>query len=88
MLPLSRTSLFPTRFRVAGRDTALRWTEIARFDDAHAMQLLEQLLRSPRGARLGFDLGGRTCTGISLLVAEAGTSYEGWLLPEIEVWVP
>lgn len=88
VLPLSRTSIFPTRFRVAGRDTARRWTEIARFDDAHAMQLLEQLLRSPRGARLGFDLGGRPWTGISLLVAEAGTSYEGWSLPEIEVWVP
>ena len=88
VLPLTRTTVFPTRFRVAGRDHALRWTELARFDDAHVFQLLEQLLRAPRGARLGFDLGGRTLTGISLLVADTGTSYEGWSVPEIEVWVP
>jgi hypothetical protein len=88
VLPLSRTSVFPTRFRLGGRDAAAGWTEIARFDDAHALQLLEQLLRSPRGARVGFDLGGRTWSGISLLVSETGTSYDGWLLPEIEVWVP
>ena len=27
-------------------------------------------------------------TGVSLLVADTGTSYDGWSLPEIEVWVP
>ena len=36
-----------------------------------------------------FDiLGGRELSGISLLVDEAGTSFEGWSLPEVEVWVP
>jgi hypothetical protein len=88
VLPLTRTTVFPTRFRIAGRDHALRWTELARLDDAHTFQVLEQLLRSPRGARLGFDLGGRTLTGVSLLVADTGTSYDGWSVPEIEVWVP
>jgi hypothetical protein len=88
VLKLNRTAVFPTRFRVAGRDHALRWTEQARLDDGHTLQLLEQLLRSPRGARLGFDLGGRPLTGISLLVADTGTSYDGWSLPEVEVWTP
>jgi hypothetical protein len=88
VLKLNRTAVFPTRFRVAGRDHALRWSEQARLDDAHTLQLLDQLLRSPRGARLGFDLGGRPLTGISLLVADTGTSYDGWSLPEVEVWTP
>lgn len=86
VLPLRRDSVFPTRFRVAGRDEAGRWTELARFDEAHALQLLDHLRDDPRSAALGFDLGSRTLTGISLLVDEAGTSFEGWSLPEVEVW--
>jgi hypothetical protein len=34
---------------------------------------------------MGFDLGGRECLGLSLLVEEGGTSFEGWSVPEVEV---
>jgi hypothetical protein len=88
VLPLRRESAFPTRFRVAGRTTEGRWTELARLDDAHVLQLVERLRVDPRHAAIGFDLGGREVTGLSLLVDEAGTSFEGWSLPELEVWVP
>jgi hypothetical protein len=88
VLPLRRDSVFPTRFRVAGRREDGRWTELARFDDAHALQLLDRLREDPRKAAVGFDLGGRTLWGLSLLVEEAGTSFEGWSLPEVEVRVP
>ena len=83
---LRRDSVFPTRFRVAGR-SAGRWVEVARFDAAHALQLLERLLADPREAAIGFDLGpgGRELSGISLLVEDGGTSFEGWSIPEIEV---
>jgi hypothetical protein len=85
VLRLRRDSAFPTRFRVAGL-VGGRWTEIARFDDAHALQLLERLLADPREAAIGFDLGpSRELGGISLLVEEAGTSFEGWSIPEVVV---
>ncbi len=85
---LRRDSVFPTRFRVAGRSGG-RWAEIARFDGAHALQLLDRLLADPRSAAIGFDLGGtRTLDGISLLVEDAGTSFEGWSIPEVEVRGP
>jgi hypothetical protein len=84
---LRRDSVFPTRFRVAGR-VAGRWTELARFDAGHALQLLDRLLADPRSAAIGFDLGpaGRELGGVSLLVEDAGTSFEGWSIPEVEVW--
>ena len=86
VLRLRRDSVFPTRFRVAGR-VAGRWTELARFDTGHALQLLDRLLADPRSAAIGFDLGeGRELGGVSLLVEEAGTSFEGWSIPEVEVW--
>jgi hypothetical protein len=88
VLPLRRDSAFPTRFRVAGRREDGRWVEVARFDDAHALQLLDRLREDPRRASIGFDLGGRSLWGLSLLVEEAGTSFEGWSLPEMEVRVP
>ena len=86
---LRRDSAFPTRFRVAGK-VGGRWVELARFDDAHALQLLERLLADPRTAAIGFASGdgGRELGGISLLVEEAGTSFEGWSIPEVEVWSP
>ncbi len=85
---LRRDSVFPTRFRVAGR-LAGGWTELARFDAGHRLQLLDRLLGDPRSAAIGFDLGpeGRELGGVSLLVEEAGTSFEGWSIPELEVWV-
>ncbi|HET7747424.1 MAG TPA: discoidin domain-containing protein [Vicinamibacteria bacterium] len=86
VLRLRRDSAFPTRFRVAGRGESGPWTELARFDDAHQLQLLETLLRDPREAAIGFELGGRALLGVSLLVEEAGTSFEGWRIPEVEVW--
>ena len=55
---LRRDSAFPTRFRVAGKSGG-RWVELARFDDAHALQLLERLLAEPRTAAIGFDAGRR-----------------------------
>ena len=88
VLPLRRDSTFPTRFRVAGRREDGRWVELATFDDAHALQLLDRLRSDPRQAAIGFDLGGRRLWGLSLLVEEAGTSFEGWSLPEVEVWIP
>jgi hypothetical protein len=84
---LRRDSVFPTRFRVAGKVEG-RWTELARFDAGHALQLLDRLLDDPRAAAIGFDLGtgGRELGGISLLVEDGGTSFEGWSIPELEVW--
>lgn len=89
VLPLRRDSAFPTRFRIAGRlPDRGGWVELARLDEAHVLQLVDRLREDPRRAALGFDLGGRTLAGISLLVDEAGTSFEGWSLPEVEVWAP
>jgi hypothetical protein len=88
VLPLRRDSAFPTRFRVAGRVPGSGWVELARLDEAHVLQLVDRLREDPQRAALGFDLGGRTLEGVNLLVDEAGTSFEGWSLPEVEVWVP
>jgi hypothetical protein len=88
VIPLRRESAFPTRFRVGGRSPRGFWSDVARYDGAHQLQLLERLRADPRQAAVGFDLEGRTLTGVSLLVLEGGTSFEGWSLPEVEVWVP
>ena len=88
VLPLHRDSAFPTRFRVAGRIPGQGWVQVAHLDEAHVLQLVDRLREDPRRAALGFDLEGRTLTGVSLLVDEAGTSFEGWSLPEVEVWAP
>ena len=88
VLPLRRDSAFPTRLRVAGRIPGGGWVELARLDEAHVLQLVDRLREDPERAALGFDLGGRTLAGVSLLVDEAGTSFEGWSLPEVEVWAP
>jgi hypothetical protein len=88
VLPLRRDSRLPTRFRVEGRVADGTWTPLARFDTAHALQLVDRLLADPHTAALGFDLGGREVEGLALRVDEGGTSFEGWRLPEVEVWVP
>lgn len=85
VLPLDRNSAFPTRFRIAGRNPDGSWRELARLDDAHILQLVDQLMVSPGRARLGFDLGGHAATGVSLLVSEGATSHEGWRLTSVEV---
>ena len=88
VLRLRRDSRFPTRFAVLGRVDGEGWVPLARYDAPHALQLVERLLADPRAASLGFDLGGREVTGLALRVEEGGTSFEGWRLPEVEVWVP
>jgi len=88
VMPLRWDSVFPTRFRIAARDQAGGWVEVARFDDAHALQLLDRLLADPGSAALGFAFAEREAWGLSLLLEEGGTSFDGWNIPEIEVWVP
>jgi hypothetical protein len=87
VLPLDRRSAFPLPLRVAGL-TERGWVELARLDEPHVLQLVDQLLREPGGARLGFDLGARPLQGVSVMVAEGATSFDGWWLAEIEVWGP
>jgi hypothetical protein len=87
VLPLRWDSVFPTRLRIGGRDADGHWFEVARLDDPHLMQLVDRLLSDDPPA-LGFDLGGRELGGVSLLVEDGGTSFDGWRLPEVEVWLP
>jgi len=85
---LRRDSAFPTQFRIGARDLEGRWGDVARFDGPHALQLVERLLEDPRQAAIGFDLGARPITGLIVHVGDYGTSFDGWRIPEIEVWVP
>jgi hypothetical protein len=85
---LDRFSNFPTSFKIAGRDLEGQWISVAWFDEPHKLQLLEGLLRMPYPASLGFDLQGRTLTGVRIMVEEGGESFFGWSIPEIEVLVP
>jgi hypothetical protein len=87
VLPLDRRAAFPLPFRVAGL-TDQGWVELARLDQAHVLQLVDQLLRDPGKAQLGFDLGGRELRGLRLMVAPGATSFDGWWLAEVEVRVP
>jgi hypothetical protein len=82
---LDRFSHFPTSFRVAGRRLGGRWVPLARFDDGHKLQLLENLIAKPYPASIGFDLGGRTLTGVRIMLEEGAESFFGWSIPEIEV---
>lgn len=86
VLPLRRDSAIPTRFRIGARDTDGHWGEVARYDGPHALQLLERLLRDPQSGAIGFALSGREVMGLNLLVEEGGTGFDGWRLPEFEVW--
>jgi len=88
VLRLQRDSAMPTRFRIGARDAAGQWGEVARWDGPHALQLLERLLLDPRQAAIGFVLSGREIGGLNLLLEEGGTSFEGWRIPEFEVWTP
>ena len=88
VLRLRRDSVFPTRFRIGARDLQGNWAEVAYYDGAHALQLLERLLQDPAQAAIGFELAARPITGIIVHVGEYGTSFDGWRIPEIEVWTP
>jgi hypothetical protein len=66
-------------------DVQGRWAELARLDDAHWLQLLEAVQR-PGPAGLGFDLGDRLLAGVILQPGDGATSFDGWSIPEIEVW--
>jgi hypothetical protein len=85
VLRLDRSSHFPTFFKIAGRDPRGQWISLAWFDAGHKLQLLESLLARPYPASIGFDLGGRTLTGVRLMVEEGGESFFGWSIPEIEI---
>lgn len=85
-IPLRRDTPFPTSLRVEGRNPDGSWRRLGRLDDAHVLQLVDQLLVTPGTARLGFDLSGRAAvTGVRLLVGEGGRSFEGWSVPELEI---
>jgi hypothetical protein len=85
---LRRDSAFPTRFRIGARDLEGRWSDVARYDDAHVLQLVERLIQDPSRAAIGFELSARPVTGLIIHVGEYGTSFDGWRIPEIEVWTP
>jgi hypothetical protein len=87
-LRLRRDSAFPTAFRIAGRDLQGRWIELARLDDPHRLQWLDELRSGAAEPGLGFSLGGVELLGLQLLVADEGTSFDGWSIPEIEVLAP
>ena len=82
---LKHESAWPTRFRVAVLRESGEWVEVARLDGPHQVQLVESLLRDPRGATLGFALDGTFVRGVSLLPQTGGTSVAGWNIPEIRI---
>jgi hypothetical protein len=81
-------TFLPTRFRVKGRLPDGRWVELARLDHAHLLQRVDHLLANPGRGAVGFDLKGERLTAIRLLLEEGSKSFEGWSLPEVEIWTP
>lgn len=88
VIPLRRESCFPTRLRLEARTAEGSWRRLARLDEPHLMQLVDQLLAHPGWAELGFDLPGREVFGVRLMAAEEATGFDGWAIPEIEIRVP
>jgi hypothetical protein len=95
VLPLNWDSVLPTRFAVEGLiashddpGAAERWRPLARYTRAHALQLLDRLLATPRDAALGFAFPAQEVHGVRLSVEPGGTSFEGWKMPEVEIRVP
>ncbi|MEO5761778.1 MAG: hypothetical protein ABIR28_05630 [Vicinamibacteria bacterium] len=82
---LRHESAWPTRFRIAALREDGQWVEVARWDGAHMVQLVEGLLRNPRVGTIGFVLSGEPVRGISLLPQIGGTSAAGWNLPEFRI---
>jgi len=87
-LPLRWDTAIPTRFRVEGLGADGAFLSLARFDEAHLLQLLDRVLADPRSAAIGFDLGGRELLGLRVSVEAGGTSFDGWSIPELEVLGP
>ena len=84
-LVLRHESAWPTRFRIAVLREDGAWTEVARWDGAHLIQLVDGLLKDPRLGRIGFVLDGSKVAGVSLLPEVGGTSAAGWNLPELRI---
>jgi hypothetical protein len=83
-----RNSRFPNAFKIAGRDLNGNWIPLKWFDGAHKIQLVERLKETPPRASVGFDLNGKTLTGLRIMVEPDGRSHFGWSVPEIEIWTP
>jgi hypothetical protein len=88
VLPLRRDTVFPTQFRIIGQEPDGRRRELAHLTDAHKLQLVDELRSGATAPALAFDLKGRPLTGLMLQVGPGGTSFDGWSVPELEVWVP
>ncbi|MEO8358841.1 MAG: hypothetical protein ABI672_02330 [Vicinamibacteria bacterium] len=82
---LRHESAWPTRFRIATLREDGQWVEVAQWDGAHMVQLVEGLLQNPRVGTIGFVLNGEPVRGISLLPQIGGTSTAGWNLPEFRI---
>jgi hypothetical protein len=85
VLPLRWDTVFPTRLRLEARDATGGLVPVARFGEAEALALLDELLADPRHAALRFRFQGSAVTGLRLSVEEGGTSFEGWSIPEVQV---
>jgi hypothetical protein len=88
VLPLRRDTVWPTRLRIVGREPDGREREVAHLTDAHQLQLVDQLRNRAAEPALAFDLKGRELAALRIQVAEGGRSFDGWSMPELEVWVP
>jgi hypothetical protein len=84
-IALRHESAWPTRFRIAVLREDGQWVEVARFDGAHLVQLVDALLEDPRGASIGFVLSGEPVRGVSVLPQIGATSAAGWNLPELRI---
>lgn len=82
---LRHESAWPTRFRIAVLQEDGQWSEVARWDSPHLVQLVEGLLQNPRMGTIGFVLSGAPVRGVSILPMIGGTSVAGWNVPEIRI---
>jgi hypothetical protein len=88
VLPMRRDTAFPTRFRIIGREAGGRERVVANLTDGHRLQLVDQLRNRAKDPALGFDLKAMELVALRVQVAEGGRSFDGWSMPELEVWVP
>jgi hypothetical protein len=88
VMQLRMDSSFPSRFRIEGKTEEGRWLPLARYDAAHAIQLLDRLMSDPSQAAVGFVLESRPLLGLRLVAGSPNGGFFGWSTPEIEVWVP